>query len=414
MTFGKIFASKGNPRTTAILAVAKANGLELEFVESTNANPAPDHAKASPLVKVPAFLGADGFALHETIAIAIYITSQNEKTTLLGKTKQDYATIVKWLSYFNNEVLPTLAEWYLPLLGRKSYNKKAVEDSSKVALKAVAVIEEHLLHNTYLAGERITLADLFGAGIITRGFQYFFDKKWRADNPNVSRWYETVINQPIYAEVAEKLNFLDEPALQNVAPKKADAPPKKEKEAKPKAEKKPEAEAEEDEAPKEPKPKHPLDLLPKATFALDDWKREYSNNPAPEALKWFWEHCNFEEYSLWKVKYKYNDELTLTFMSSNLIGGFFNRLEASRKYLFGGASVYGVNRDSIIEGAFVARGQEYLPVFDVAPDYESYDFVKLDPNNAEDKAYVEAQWTMEAPITVDGKEYPHASGKVFK
>lgn len=27
--------------------------------------------------------------------------SQNEKTTLLGKTKQDYASILKWMSYFN-------------------------------------------------------------------------------------------------------------------------------------------------------------------------------------------------------------------------------------------------------------------------------------------------------------------------
>lgn len=30
-----------------------------------------------------------------------HVQSQNEKTTLLGKTKQDYASILKWLSYFN-------------------------------------------------------------------------------------------------------------------------------------------------------------------------------------------------------------------------------------------------------------------------------------------------------------------------
>ena len=29
---------------------------------------------------------------------------------------------------------------------------------------------------------------------------------------------------------------------------------------------------------------------------------------------------NFEEYSLYRVDYKYNDELKLTFMSNNLIG----------------------------------------------------------------------------------------------
>ena len=324
------------------------------------------------------------------------------------------------MSFFNSEVLPKLGQWYMPLLGKAPYIKKNVDDAIAAATKAVGVVEEHLHHNTYLAGERITLADLFGASVITRGFQYFYDKKWRAENPNVTRWYETVINQRIYSEVAENITFLDEPALQNVAPKAA---PKKENESKaPKAENKAEHKAEkpaaaaedEDEVPKETKPKHPLDLLPKASLPLDEWKRQYSNNDGPTAMKWFWENVNSEEYSLWKVKYKYNEDLTLTFMSNNLIGGFNNRLEASRKYLFGCLSVFGKNNDSVIEGAFVIRGQEALPAFDVAPDYESYEFIKLDPTSADDKAYVEASWCDEKPITVNGKEYPYATGKVFK
>jgi elongation factor 1-gamma len=315
------------------------------------------------------------------------------------------------MSYFNSEVLPPMGGWYRPLLGKDPYNKKGVEDSSKVALKAISVVEEHLLHNTFLVGERITLADLFAAGIISRGYEFFFDKAWRSQNPNVTRWYETVINQPIYSAVAPKLAFLDTPALTNVPPKKAEQP---KKEAKPAAPKPPPKAAEEDEAPAEPKPKHPLDLLPRATFVLDDWKRFYSNNDTPVAMKWFWENCNFEEYSVWKVDYKYNDELTMTFMSNNLVGGFNNRLEGSRKYIFGSASVYGVNNDSVIQGAFVIRGQDYLPAFDVAPDYESYSFAKLDPTKAEDKEFVDAQWSWDRPTTVGGKEYPHAAGKVFK
>jgi elongation factor 1-gamma len=95
-------------------------------------------------------------------------------------------------------------------------------------------------------------------------------------------------------------------------------------------------------------------------------------------------------------------------------GGFFNRLEASRKFLFGSASVYGTANDSIIEGAFITRGQDAKPAFDVAPDYESFTFTKLDPKKAEDKAFVEKQWSWDAPIEVKGKSYPHADGKVFK
>jgi len=95
-------------------------------------------------------------------------------------------------------------------------------------------------------------------------------------------------------------------------------------------------------------------------------------------------------------------------------GGFFARLEASRKYIFGAASVYGVANDSVIQGAFLVRGDDALPAFDVAPDYESYKFTKLDPSKAEDKAFVDDQWSWDKPIEVDGKKYDWADGKVFK
>ena len=107
--------------------------------------------------------------------------------------------------------------------------------------------------------------------------------------------------------------------MNNVAPKKEGGEKKKEQ---PKAAPKPkQEEAEEEEAPPAPKPKHPLEALPRATFVLDDWKRKYSNEETREvALTWFWENANFEEYSIYKVDYKYNDELTMTFMTANLIG----------------------------------------------------------------------------------------------
>ena len=65
-------------------------------------------------------------------------------------------------------------------------------------------------------------------------------------------------------------------------------------------------------------------------------------------------------------------------MSSNQIGGYMNRLEASRKYLFGSIGVLGTTGSSIISGALILRGQEVKPVVEVAPDWESYAYVKLD------------------------------------
>ncbi|KAI8657402.1 hypothetical protein NCS57_01118300 [Fusarium keratoplasticum] len=415
MAFGTLFTRENNARSTAIRAVAKANDIELNIVEAEKGNPTVEHLKANGLGKIPAFVGEDGFALSECIAIAIYITSQNEKTTLLGKTKQDYASILKWLSFFNSEVLPRLGAWIEPLKGVVPYNKKNVDEASKAALKAFDVVEDHLIRNTYLVGERITLADLFAASITLRGFQYFFDKTYREEHPALTRWFETVRSQPIFSEVAEQVEFLETPALTNTPPKKPEQP---KKEAAPKKEKEapaPAAAPAAEDAPAPPKPKHPLELLGKPSFPLDEWKRQYSNiKNHDEAMKYFWENFNFEEWSIWKVDYKYNDELTLTFMSNNLIGGFNNRLEGSRKYIFGCAAVYGENNDSVIQGAFVVRGQEYLPAFDVAPDYESYEFTKLDPTKPEDRQFVEDAWGWEKGIKVGDKEYALADGKVFK
>ena len=315
-----------------------------------------------------------------------------------------YASILKWMSFFNQEILGSLGAWYLPLLGRGTYNKKAVEEHSKKTLSLFSIVEEHLLHNTFLVGERITLADLFCAGIASRGFQFFFDKNWRQQYPNVTRWFTTVTAQPIYADVAPKLTLLDTPALTNT-------PPKVEKKEEPKAA--PKAAAEEPAEPA-PKPKHPCESLPKASVPLDEWKRQFSNHETPEAMKWFWENIKFDEYSLWKMEFMYNEDLTLPFMSNNQIGGFFTRLEASRKYIFGSASVDGETNDSLIQGAFVIRGQEHEPVFDVAPDWGSYKFTKLDPTSEEDRKFLEAEWNWDRPLTINGKEYPHSAGKVFK
>jgi len=414
MSFGKLYSYQGNPRTTSLLAVAKANNLDVELVHTEPGKVTADYLKLNKLGKIPTFQGADNYVLTEAIAIAIYLTSQNEKTTLLGKTKQDYASILRWMSFANSELLPGLGGWFRPLIGRDPYNKKNVDDSQKRTSANLKVLEDHLTLNTYLVSERLTLADIFTASIIARGYEYFFDAEWRKENPSVHRWFETIANQDIFKTVAGEPKYIEK-AIPNV-------PPKKEKEEKPKQEqpkkqeKKKEVEQdEEDEAPPAPKPKHPLEALPRPTFVLDDWKRKYSNEETREvALPWFWENCKFDEYSIYRVDYKYNDELTMTFMTSNLIGGFFARLEASRKYLFGAASVFGVTNDSVVRGAFVVRGQEALPAFDVAPDYESYEFTKLDPTKAEDKEFVNDMWAWDKPIEVNGKTYEWADGKVFK
>lgn len=88
-----------------------------------------------------------------------------------------------------------------------------------------------------------------------------------------------------------------------------------------------------------------------------------------------------------------------------------DRLEGSRKYLFGSMGVLGTNNNSIIEGVLIARGQDIKPVVDVAPDWESYSYERIDLNNPEQKAYFESAlaWDLEVADKkwVDGKNVSH-------
>lgn len=55
---------------------------------------------------------------------------------------------------------------------------------------------------------------------------------------------------------------------------------------------------------------------------MDEFKRKYSNEDTlTVAIPYFWEHFDPEGYSIWYGHYKYNNELTLAFMSCNLISG---------------------------------------------------------------------------------------------
>ena len=62
---------------------------------------------------------------------------------------------------------------------------------------------------------------------------------------------------------------------------------------------------------------------------MDEFKREYSNKDTlTVAIPYFWNNFDKECYSIWFCEYKFPEELTLTFMSSNLVGGksFLNLL----------------------------------------------------------------------------------------
>ena len=409
-------------RTWVPQALIKHYGLDVKVIAPEDDEE--QFAKQFPLKKVPAFVGPTGFKLTEVIAVLHYlvglISDEKVRKQLEGATIQEQAQVTKWLSVANSELLIELVNYFKPLLGLSPYIKPNV-DAAAAKVDAIAgLFEERLTEFTYLATEEITLADLFGVTAFARGFQYVLGSEWRASHPAIMRWYNTITATDFLKELFAGFEHCDKPLdpPQNSNKKKdAKKDTKKEtKKAAPAAKKEKAAEKPAEKPAEQPKkPKHPLELLGKSSFPLEDWKRMYSNEDTRSvALPWFWEHYNPEEWSIWRVDFKYNDELTLCFMSNNQVGGFIERLSGSIKYMFGSIVVYGEDRNNGIVGAVLIRGQDHVPAFDVAPDWTSYDFVKLDPSKEEDKEFVNIVWAWDKPVVINGEPREISDGKVLK
>ena len=226
-------------------------------------------------------------------------------SVLLGVTPEEQALVEQWIHFCDTEVLasskPVRTRFLRPLSKPDSTQKIRADYVARLG-RAFNTLEKVLETKTFLVSERMTLADIHVASVYLRAANWYLDKTNIDKFPSVVRFVETVLNQPQIArfwtvqwpeKAATYTPSSGGSGKREEKTKSAERPKKQKKEVKPK-QKEPEPEEEEDDlVPKEePKPKHPLDSLPKSTFNLEDWKRAYSNKDTKGqggSIEWFYE-----------------------------------------------------------------------------------------------------------------------------
>lgn len=257
------------------------------------------------------------------------------------------------------------------------------------------VLDKFFEDKTFINGERLSVADLAFVSSVKYLYEKALNNKDKSGYSNFNRYYNTVINQPEFKKVANLELYKSEPA-KPAAPAQSGADIM---DALEKA---------------QSKPKDPFTLLPATTFDFDDYKRNFSNNPPEVYLPYFWEKFDAENCSIWLCDYKYNDELGLVFMSSNLIRGALQRLDKARKQSFGSMCVFGEDNKNAIAGLWVWRGQDLMFKLsdDWQVDYESYEWKKLDPKSDETKQLVDQFFKQDDNMMYKGMKL--ADAKIFK
>ncbi|VDM62431.1 unnamed protein product [Angiostrongylus costaricensis] len=391
MPTGKLYGNKDNFRTLKVLIAAKLGNSELQLVGE---HPPVDKF---PLGITPAFEGDVNLFGAESIAVHVAGCSSG------------CAEVVQWIQWAEGSLLPTVLGYVLPSVSAASIDKKVVDTYKAELFAQLAHLNQILLTKTYLVGERFSIADISVALDLLPAFQHVLDVAIRKKFGNVTRWFQTVLHHQIVKEVVGEVHFCEKVShfnseTFNEISKKDSKPTLKPKEV--------EMDDDADE-PVAEKTKDPLVDMPKENFVMDSFKRVYSNeDTATKAIPYFWDNFDADAYSIWFCEYKYPTELTLTFMSCNLISGMYQRLEKLKKNAFASMVLFGTDNNSSISGIWIWRGQDL--VFTLSPDwqvdYESYMWTKLDPTDEKTKKIVNEYLMWEGDF--DGKKFNQ--GKIFK
>jgi len=415
----KIYSYPNNPRVYKALIAAKYAGVTVETPEFNfgEDNKTAEFLRKNPLGKVPVLETPEG-SIWESNAIARYI-AKSGAAHLLGVSAYEQGLVDQWIDFTVGEIdLPARA-WLYPIWGFAPNNVDITKKAQADIRKSLEVLNKHFLTRTWVAGERVTLADIILVASFLPLYTTVLDVGFRKAFTNVNRWFITAVNQPNFKAVLGEVKLAEKMAQ---APKAEVAVAKEApKQEKPKQEKKVEAAAEEksleeqieEEEKKAAKLPNPLDLLPPTKFDLEFWKRKYSNEDTrTAALPWFWENFERDGWSLWFADYKYNDELKQLFMTNNFVGGWLQRLDKLRKYGFGSVLIFGEEPSLAIGSCWFFRGLEVPKEMTECDDCDLYSWRKVDIDNAADKALVEDYLAWNGTFG-DNRVFKD-QGKVFK
>jgi elongation factor 1-gamma len=412
-----IYSYPNNTRVAKALIAAKYQGVQIAtpaFQFGVD-NKTPEFLAKFPLGKVPVLETPEG-SIFESNSIARYV-ARLPGSKIYGKNILEASQIDQWLDVAVNEIEPHVSVIVGSVGGWIPFNKGNTDKAAESLKKTLASIEAHLTRNTFFVGNRISLADIVMVCTLSYGFKNLFDAKYRKEFVAVSRWYTTMANQREVVAVlgaftpCETAMVIKPPVKEEEKKEKKPAAAPAPAAAKPaKPAKKEEEEAEEEEE-VERKPKNPLDLLPKSSMDFDEFKRIYSNNDTMTvAMPKLWEMYDPAGYSIWFCSYKHDAELTKVFMTCNLIGGWFQRLDNMHKYAMGSVCILGEEKAQHVSGCWIFRGTTMPATVLECEDTVLYNWTQADEKNAEHRALIERYFAWAGPI--NGMAF--LQGKIFK
>jgi elongation factor 1-gamma len=161
---------------------------------------------------VPNFVSTDkSMKLQDANAIAYYLATDE----LRGTKLEDSTRVLDWMSFGSSEVASAVVSWVYPALSLVESTPALIARATADLKKVFSFLNEHLKTRTFLASERITVADIAVAADLLLAYQHVADEAFRKPYDNVNRWFLTVINQKQFKDVVGEVTLCSKAAVFN-------------------------------------------------------------------------------------------------------------------------------------------------------------------------------------------------------
>jgi glutathione S-transferase len=201
----EIYAFPPSPRAFRVMALANHLGLDwtLRVLDLTKGEQrAPEYVALNPNMRMPTLKEGD-YVLWESGAILQYLAGKKPQSGLLPTDEAGRLNVTRWqfwdachwdqavaIYLFENFVKPVLVKSGEP-------DQAALAKGAELFHRAAKVLDNHLKHNKYVAGDRITVADFsIGAPL-----NYAQAARIPLDSyPQITRWYTALRALPAWQQ----------------------------------------------------------------------------------------------------------------------------------------------------------------------------------------------------------------------
>jgi len=198
----KLYTGLGpNPRVVKMFLAEKGVTLPMETVDiMAGANRQSAHLARNPAGQLPTLELDNGVMLSEILAICEYLEEKHPSPVLIGATPEERAVTRMWTRRIDLNICEPMANGFrfaegLPLFkDRLRCIPAAAADLKLVAQEKIAWVDGLMAGRAFVAGDRLTLADILLFAFLDFGAQV--GQPVAHSNANIVAWYGRMKERP--------------------------------------------------------------------------------------------------------------------------------------------------------------------------------------------------------------------------